>query len=435
MTLTPVTAGIIGILLMLFLMFMNVNLSFSFILAGFVGITLIYGPKMGINILNTIPISTSMTYTLSVLPMFMLMGDVAVAGKLTTDAYKAARHWCGHLPGGLAVTSTVASALFGAICGSAQATGVVMSQLAWPEMKRYGYDARIGVSSIVAAAPLAILIPPSTPMIVYGMLAEVSVGNLFMGGWIPGIVLTIMLSGLVVFQSKRHPERAPRAEKSTGREKWVSLRGAWPILALVIVMMICIWGGIATVNESAGLAVVCCMLIVFIKHRAGGKDMLVCIRECAINAAALFFMFVGIQVFNAFLALSTLPIKLCNFVVGLDIPPMGVIWVIVVLYIVMGCFIDSSVITMLTVPIFAPIVAALGFNLVWFGIITVLMIALGGITPPVGMVLFVTSNRIPDVPIGVIMKAIWPYVIVTILVCIMVMYIPGMALWLPSLMS
>jgi tripartite ATP-independent transporter DctM subunit len=311
------------------------------------------------------------------------------------DAYKSARDWCGRLPCGLAVNSTVASALFGAICGSAQATGIVMSQLAWPEMKRYGYDPRIGVSSIVAAAPLAILIPPSTPMIVYGMLAQVSVGNLFMGGWIPGIVLTILLSGLIVYQSLRHPERAPRAEKSTLKEKLTSLKAAWPIHALGVVIMFCIWGGITTENESAGLAVICCMLIVFLKRRATDKDMLLCIRECAINAAALFFMFVGIQVFNAFLAMSTLPSKLCNLVVGLKIAPMGIIWVIVILYIILGCFIDSSVITVLTVPIFAPIVAALGFDLVWFGIITFLMIAIGGITPPVGMVLFVTSNRIP----------------------------------------
>jgi tripartite ATP-independent transporter DctM subunit len=309
-----------------------------------------------------------------------------------------------------------------------------MSQLAWPEMKRYGYSPKIGVCSIVAAAPLAFLIPPSTPMITYGMLTGVSIGALFMGGVLPGVLLVIFISLLTVIRCVIHPELAPRAEGTTWKEKWKSLGGAWPILLLVLVMMYCIWGGVTTVNESAGLAVVCILVICLLKHRLTGKDIPLCIKESAKNAAALFFLFVGIQIYNSFLSVTTLPTKLCNFILGLDTSPMMIVWAIIILYIILGCFIDTVVIVMLTVPLFAPIISGLGFSLVWFGCLQTMMVGLGGITPPLGMILFVTCAGIKDVPMSAVMKDIWPYVGITILVCVIIMYIPEIVTWLPSLM-
>ena len=223
---TPAVAGAIGIILMLVLMFCGFNLPFTFIISGVVGIILISGFDLGVTFLQTIPLTSAMSYSLAVLPMFMLMGDFAVTGGLTTDAYGAARKWFGRMPGGLAVTSTVASALFGAICGSGQATAMVMSQVAWPEMKRYGYSPQIGLTSIAAAGPLAILIPPSTPLIMYSILSGASVGSLFMGGWLPGILLTI----IPVHSYRRHGKAqaqpgASRRQGHTGREIQVSYQG------------------------------------------------------------------------------------------------------------------------------------------------------------------------------------------------------------------
>ena len=431
---TPAVAGAIGIILMLVLMFCGFNLPFTFIISGVVGIILISGFDLGVTFLQTIPLTSAMSYSLAVLPMFMLMGDFAVTGGLTTDAYGAARKWFGRMPGGLAVTSTVASALFGAICGSGQATAMVMSQVAWPEMKRYGYSPKIGLTSIAAAGPLAILIPPSTPLIMYSILSGASVGSLFMGGWLPGILLTIILCIVTVVMVKLKPSLAPRADKATLAEKFKSLIKAAPILILIILMMYCIWGGVTTVNEAAGLSVVATLIIIIAKRRAGIKAILKTLRDSTVMCAALFFMFVGIQVFNSFLAMSGLPRKLTALVTSLNVPPMAIIWVIFILYLILGCFIDTPVIMMLTIPLLAPAVAALGFDLTWFGIFTAMTVALGSITPPVGICLFVIAARVPEVPLSYLMKNIWPYVIGTVIATIIVMYVPALATWLPNLM-
>ena len=431
---SPAIAGAIGIVLMLVLMFCGFNLPFTFVLSGVVGITLITGFDLGIAFLKTIPLTSAMSYSLAVLPMFMLMGDFAVTGSLTSDAYGAARKWMGRLPGGLAITSTVASALFGAICGSGQATAMVMSQVAWPEMKRYGYSPKIGLTSIAAAGPLAILIPPSTPLIMYAILSGTSVGSLFMGGWLPGILLTIILCLVTVIMVKRNPELAPRAEKSSMKEKLMSLTKAAPILVLIVLMMYCIWGGVTTVNEAAGLSVVACLIIVIAKRRAGWKALLKTLRDSTVQCSALFFMFIGIQVFNSFLSMSGLPRQLSSFVTSLDVAPMAIIWVIFFLYLVLGCFMDTPVIMMLTIPLLAPAVSALGFDLTWFGIFTAMTVALGSITPPVGICLFVIAARVPEVPLSYLMKNVWPYVIGTVIATIIVMYAQPLATWLPNLM-
>ena len=432
--LTPTVAGLIGLGLMLALLFLGVNLPLSFFIAGFVGVSLILGFQGGLTYLRTIPVTTSMTYTLSVLPMFMLMGDLAVMGSLTTDAYATARKWMGRLPGGLAITSTVASAIFGAICGSGQATAMVMSQVAWPEMKRYGYNPLIGLSSIAAAGPLAILIPPSMPLIMYGILSETSIGRLFMAGWLPGLLLTGLLCVTTLVLAKAKPTWAPAAEKTSMKEKIYSLKNTWPILILVVFIMYCIWGGVTTINEAAGVGVVGCLAIVMFMRRAGFKTFWKTLQESSIMAAGLFFMFVGIQLFNSFMGFSKLPAILSAWVTNMNMSPMGIIWIIVIMYIILGCFIDTPVIMMLTIPLFAPVVAGLGFNLVWFGILSTMCVALGSITPPVGICLFVIAARIREVPIKILYKGIWPYIVATFAGTVLVIYFPTIALLLPNSM-
>ena len=431
---SPTIIGILGLVLMLVLMFLGVDLAFAFAISGFLGITLLQGFDSGLAILKTIPLTQAMTYSLAVLPMFMLMGDFAVTGRLTSDAYSTARQFLGRRTAGLAVTSTVSSAIFGAICGSAQATAMVMSQVAWPEMKRYGYEPRLGLCSIAAAGPLAILIPPSTPLMIFGILSGTSVGALFMAGWIPGILLTIFMCAVSVILAKMHPDWAPRADKTTWKEKLKSLGQAWPILLLIVVIMVCIWGGVTTVNEAAGVAVIVCLIIVIAKRRAGPKAIWQSLVKSTCGAAGLFFMFIGIQVFNSFLSLTQLPGKLTTLVTSLPLSPNAIIWCIVIMYFILGMFIDAPVMMMLTIPLLYPAVAALGFNLVHYGIISALCSALGMISPPVGICLFIIGSSCPDVPLSTIMKGIWPYVIAVVAAIAAVIYIPQLALWLPSIM-
>jgi tripartite ATP-independent transporter DctM subunit len=302
-------------------------------------------------------------------------------------------------------------------------------------MKRYGYDPKVGLGSIAAAGPLAILIPPSTPMIIYGLLSETSIGKLFMAGWLPGIMLTILLCVCTLVIVKIKPAWAPNAEKTSMAEKIASLKQAWPIAVLVVFIMYCIWGGVTTVNEAAGVAVIGCLIVVLLKRRATGKTTWKILQESAVQAAGLFFMFVGIQLFNSFMGFSRLPLILSQWVTSLELSPMGIIWVIVAMYLILGCFIDTPVIMMLTIPLFAPVVSALGFDLVWFGIVSVMCVAMGSITPPVGICLFVISARVKDVPIAQIIKGVWPYVVVTFAGTVLVMYFPQISLLLPNLMS
>lgn len=427
------TIGLIGMGVMLVLMFLRMPLSFSFIVAGIGGIVLILGPELGFNYMKTLPYTTVASYTFAVMPMFMLMSDFATDGKLTASAYNAARRWLGRLPGGLAITTSVASAIFGAICGSQQATAIVMTQMSYPEMKRYGYKQELALGAIAAAAPLAILIPPSTPMIIYGILSGASIGKLFLAGWVPGLVLLACLIAVILIQVKARPEWAPSPEKKfTMREKCRALLDCLPILLLVFLVMFCIWGGASTVNEAAGIGAIGALIIVLAQRKLNFKQCVVCMKNCAVMSASMFFLFVGVQIFNVFMSLSGVPAALANWVTSLPLSPYAVIWVIAGIYLVLGCFIDTPPIMMLTIPLFAPVVTALGFDIIWFGVISTVCIAMGGITPPVGICLFLTSAKSGE-GLHVVMKGIWPFVIATFVALVILIYIPELSLWLPGL--
>lgn len=427
------TIGLIGMGVMLVLMFLRMPLSFSFIVAGIGGIVLILGPELGLNYMKTLPYTTVASYTFAVMPMFMLMSDFATDGKLTASAYNAARRWLGRLPGGLAITTSVASAIFGAICGSQQATAIVMTQMSYPEMKRYGYKQELALGAIAAAAPLAILIPPSTPMIIYGILSGASIGKLFLAGWIPGLVLLACLIAVILIQVKSHPEWAPSPEKKfTMKEKCMALLDCLPILILVFLVMFCIWGGASTVNEAAGIGAIGALIIVLAQRKLKFKECITCMKNCAVMSASMFFLFVGVQIFNVFMSLSGVPAALAAWVSSLPLSPYAVVWVIVAIYLILGCFIDTPPIMMLTIPLFAPVMTALGFDLIWFGVISTVCIAMGGITPPVGICLFLTSAKSGE-GLHVVMKGVWPFVVATFIALVILIYVPALSLWLPGL--
>lgn len=427
------TIGLIGMGVMLVLMFLRMPLSFSFIVAGIGGIVLILGPELGLNYMKTLPYTTVASYTFAVMPMFMLMSDFATDGKLTASAYNAARRWLGRLPGGLAITTSVASAIFGAICGSQQATAIVMTQMSYPEMKRYGYKPELALGAIAAAAPLAILIPPSTPMIIYGILSGASIGKLFLAGWIPGLLLLACLIAAILIQVKRRPEWAPAPEKKfTLKEKCMALLDCLPILILVFLVMFCIWGGASTVNEAAGIGAIGALIIVLVQRKLNFKECIACMKNCAVMSSSMFFLFVGVQIFNVFMSLSGVPAALATWVSSLPLSPYAVVWVIVGIYLILGCFIDTPPIMMLTIPLFAPVMTALGFDLIWFGVVSTVCIAMGGITPPVGICLFLTSAKSGE-GLHVVMKGIWPFVIATFVALVILIYVPTLSLWLPGL--
>lgn len=432
---TPFTIGCIGLALMVVLMFLGMPIALVFGISGIAGIMMIMGPDLGINYMMSIPVSAAASYTLLVMPLFMMMGEVASSGGLTTDAYGAARTWFGHRRGGLAITTSVASAIFGCVCGSGVTTAMVFSQIAWPEMKRNGYSPRIGLASIAAAGPLGTLIPPSVPLIMYGIMSETSIEKLFMAGWLPGLLLLACLCATIVIWAKIRPNDAPQSQKYTMKEKLHSLVHVWPFLVLILLVMGGIWGGWCTVNEGAAVGAIGALIITLCMRRLSLKKFLASMKNVCGSGASFFFLFVGVQFFNSFMTLSGLPRALANFVGGLTVPPMAIMWVIVVIYLFLGCFLDVAPIMMLTIPIFAPIVRRLGLDMIWFGIIVTFCGALGALTPPVGMNLFVLANRVPDVKIGEIIRGIIPFLVATFIALVLVMYIPQIATFLPGLMG
>lgn len=429
------TIGILGLIVMLILMFLKMPLAITFLVAGIGGIMVIMGPAAGLSYLTSLPFSKAASYTYAVLPLFVLLGDLAVQGGLTIDAYSAIRKWFYRVPGGLAVTATITSAVFGAICGSMQATALVMSQMAWPEMKRYGYDSKMSLGAICAAAPIAILIPPSIPFVQYGMLANTSIGALFMAGILPGILLTLSIIIVIIIRCIRNPDAAPKTEPTSMKEKLRSLWNAWPILLLVILMMYCIWGGICTVNEAAAVGVIACIIIVLVKRRMTLKQIIKCCGKSCVMGAGIIFLLVGVHFFGVFMTLAGIPQALSNLITNMHVNRYVIVYLIVIMYLVLGCFIDTPPIIVLTVPLLYPVIQQLGFDLVWFGVIVSICGALGGVTPPVGINLFVMHSALPDVPMEVLNRGVWPYIFTTLVVLILCIHIPQLTLWLPSLMK
>lgn len=431
---SSMTIGFLILGLMLALLFLGTPIPFAFGISGFIGIVAILGWQMGLEYMSTVPVTTAASYTYTVMPMFLLMGEFAFSGGLTTDAYGSARKWFSGVPGGLAVTSTAASAIFGAVCGSGATTAMVMTQIAWPEMKRYGYSPRLGLGSIAAAGPLAILIPPSVPLMMYGILSEASVGQLFMAGWIPGILLMLTLSLTTIFLVKRDPASAPGTERYSLREKLVSLKNVWAILLLIVIIMGGIWGGLCTVNEAAGIGVIGALIIGMLRRKLKPKEAIAALKGVAGGSVSMYFSFVGLQIFNIFMALSGLPRALAGWIAGLSVPPIVIIWGIIVLYLFLGCFLDAPPIMLLTVSLIAPAVSALGYSLVWFGIVVAFTVAIAALTPPVGINLFVIRNRVPDVNFSEVLVGVMPYLAVTFITLVIIVFIPQISLFLPNLM-
>ena len=428
------TIGIIGLLIMLVLLFLEMPLPLTFIVTGICGIIVLQGPGIGLNYLSTLPFTRAASYNMAVLPVFILLGDLAVDGRLTLDAYSAIRKWLGRMPSGLTVTSTVTCAVFGAICGSMQVTTMVMSKMAWPEMKRYNYDPSLSLGSICASAPIAILIPPSIPMVQYAILTDTSIGALFMAGIIPGLLLTGFISGFLIVMGVIRPSAAPRTEIIPFKEKLSSLKNTWSILLVIIVMMYCIWGGVSTVNEAASVGAFAVIAIVLAKKRMKIKEILQCCKRSIILGASILFLLVGVHFFNVFMSLSGVPQVLAEWVTSLPVERYAIVWMIIILYLILGCFLDTPPIIMLTVPLFAPVIADLGFSLIWFGVIATMCGALGGVTPPVGINLFIMHNAIPDVPMTKIMKGVVPFIAITMAVIALCVYIEPFALLIPSMM-
>ncbi len=429
------TIAIIGIVFMIVLILLGMNIGMSMVLVGFVGYGIVTGNwTAALGILKSIPYSTGMTYSFVVCPMFILMGQLIYHSGLSTALFNAAEKWFAGLRGGLAMATVVACALFGAICGSLAATAATMAVVAIPEMRKAKYQDSLASGCVAAGGTLGVLIPPSTTFIMYGIIAELSIGRLFASGVGPGILLTICFCITIAIQTKLNPELAPKTETYPLDVKLRSLIGCIPMVILFYLVIGGMFSGYFSATEASGVGVFLSLAYMIAIKKFTLQRMWIALKETVKTTSMVLFITVGAYVFGSFLAITQLPIKLADTVAAMDANRYAIILVIFLVYAVMGCIMDALPMVLLTAPIFLPIIKELGFDPVWYGAMMVLIMNLGNITPPVGLTVYIVGGVNKDIPLPTIFKVALPMCI-ALLVCVVICIIfPQIVTFLPDML-
>ncbi len=426
--------ALIGFIAIFALALLRMPLAFSMGLVGIVGIGLTRGWMPALASMAQVVQETGFAYTLSVIPLFILMGNFVARAGLAHELFHAAYTFIGHRRGGLAHATIAACAVFGAICGSSIATAATMSKVAYPSMKKLGYSDALSTGVIAAGGTLGIMIPPSTIMVIYGIVTETHIGKLFAAGVIPGILTAILLMVAVVIMTSRDPEHAPAGEKFTWPERFEALRGIWGVLLLVFVVLGGIYGGIFTATEGAGMGAAGAFLFAWARKALTWQSLIDILVESARTTGMLFTLLIAATVFANFVNFTTMPGDLKEWITHLGLSPLMVVAAMMVIYVILGTVMEELTMVLLTIPLFFPIVVQLGFDPVWFGVLIVMVIQIGLISPPVGMNLFVLNTLLPKVGLGTIFKGCWPFVAMQIITLGFLLTFPQLSLFLPSLM-
>ena len=428
------TISLIGFAAILILAFLRFPLALSMGLVGVIGFGELTNYRAAISNLGRLVLDLGQSYSLSVLPLFILMGLLVDKGGMAQQLYRAAYAFLGDKKGGLAMSTVVACGMFSAISGSSIATAATMSKVAMPEMRRYRYADSLATASIAAGGTLGILIPPSVILVIYGLLTEQSIGKLFMAGFIPGFIGILFYTLAVYFVVTRNPSLGPAGERTAWPQRLIALKDVWTTLALFIFVIGGIYIGLFSATEAAGMGAAGALLITFLKGSLKGGVLLEVSREAAGLTAKLFALLFGASMFSNFLNRAGLPDALLGLINSFELSGLAVIFIILIIYILLGCVFESMSMILLTVPIFAPLVHSLGFDLIWFGILVVVVTEISLITPPIGLNVFVLKGVIKDVSVGTIFKGVTPFWVVDIFRLILIASIPSLALFLPSMM-
>lgn len=428
------TISLIGFAAVLALCLARVPIAISMGLVGFVGFGLVINWQASLSQVAQIMYDTGLDYGLSVVPLFVLMGNLVTRSRISEDLYRASNAFIGHWRGGLAMATVLACGGFSAVCGSSVATAATMSRVAMPPMRRYGYRDSLAVGSITAGGTLGILIPPSIVLIIYGLLTQASIGKLFAAGIMPGLV-AIALYGVAIFLvTTMQRDAGPPGERQPWGERLRSLRGVWTAVALFVLVMGGIYAGVFTPTEAAGIGAAGAFVFALLRGALTWASTLRVFADSAYTTAMLLFVLIGALIFANFVNSAGLPEDLRNLVEGLEMPPLAVMWVILLIYILLGCVFESLSMVLLTVPVFFPLVADLGFDLIWFGIVVVCVTELSLITPPIGLNIFVVRGMLPDVSTAAIIRGVMPFCAVDIIRLAIIVHLPWLSLYLPDLL-
>ena len=431
---SPTLLGIIGLVVLVVVLFSRMPVGFVMALIGFVGFTYMVSLEAGLSLLAKDVFGIFGSYSLTVIPLFVLMGQIAFHAGISRRLYDSAYTFMGHWPGGLAMATIGACAGFSAICGSTNAAAATMATVALPEMKRYGYDMKLATGTVAAGGSLGILIPPSVIFIVYGIMTEQSIGKLFLSGIFPGILLASLFLLTIYIWTRLRPELGPRGPRTSLGEKLRALSGLVEMLIIFGLVMGGLFRGVFTPTEAGAIGAFSTLILAIVRRQINWQGFVQALVETTRISCMVLVIVTGATVFGHFLAITRIPFELAGWVKGLPLPSWGIMGVIIFIYLMGGCFMDALALILLTIPIFFPVAVSLGYDPIWFGVIIVMVTEMGVITPPVGVNVYVVSGVAKDVPLEDIFRGILPLLLALITAVILMILFPQIALFLPGLM-
>lgn len=428
-------SGLIGFLVLFALLFLGVPIAFGLVIVGFAGFAMLNGLEPALAMVGQITFTTVLNEDMSVIPLFVLMGGFITLSRLSDDLYDAANALLGRFRGGLAMATVLACAGFASVCGSSFATVATISKVAMPPMRRYRYADSLATGSIASGSTLGIMIPPSVPLLIYGILTRTDVGVLFIAGVLPGLLGGLLYIAAIVCVTWRNPDAGPPGQKASRKQVFDALRGVWAVATLFVCIIGGIYLGVFTANEAAGIGAAGGLVFALARKSVTWSGLIATLVDSAKTTGIIFFVLIGALMFGNFIDIVRLPQGLTEWIGSSGLAPLAVILAILAIYLVLGCVLDSMSMLLLTVPLFYPIVQGLGFSLVWFGILVVTMIEISLITPPVGLNVFVLKSLVPDVSTGTIFRGVVPFVSADMVRVALLVLFPGIALLLPRLMG
>ncbi len=433
---SPITIGILGSVLLVILLFLGMPIAFVMMFVGFLGISYLTSLQAALPVVAKTIYETVSYYPYTIIPLFILMGGFAGSAGITRELYETFDKWFRKLPGGLGIATIAACAFFAALSGSSVAASAAMGTIAIPEMRRFQYAPKLAVGVVAAGGTLSFLIPPSLGFVVYGMLTEQSIGKLLISGILPGILLTLAFILIVIFQVKINPTLAPITPGEVSlKEKILAFSGIWETMLVFFLVMGGLYLGFINPTEAGAIGATALFVIVLLKKKLTLRTLYTSLMEAMRISVLVLFLVAGANVFSYFLALSTIPAVVSSWMAGLAVSRYIILAIIVAIYLMLGCFLDAISMMVLTMPVIFPVIKTLGFDPIWFGVVCVIMMEAGLITPPVGLNVYTLAGVVKDVPMQTIFRGALPFLLSMIAVVILITLFPKIALFLPGMMG
>ncbi|WP_112323682.1 TRAP transporter large permease [Oceanibium sediminis] len=427
-------AAITGFLAVFALIAIRVPVGVALGIVGVGGYAVLVGLKPALSLLTLTPLRTASDINFAVVPLFIVMGILARNSGISAELFAAFRTWFSSVRGGLGLATIGSCAGFSAVCGSSVATAATMAKIAIPEMIKSGYQPRLAAGAVAAGGTLGILIPPSVPLMIYGIISETDIGMLFMAGFLPGILATALYMLVIRLIAWRHPEAVPMGSPSSWAERIASLSGLWSAMIIFTVVIGGIYGGLFTVVEAAGVGAAATLFTAVLQRRLNFRGVMDSFAEAVRTTGALFTMLIGAMLFSTFLTITQAPQSLVGWLGGLDMPPYAILLMLMLMYFVLGWFLDAIAMILITVPVVFPVIVGLGFDPIWFGVLLVIACEMGMLTPPYGINVFVINAVIPSISIPQIFRGVLPFIAIDILRLALIILFPWIALVVPQMM-